>query len=110
VCSIQHYVTKWFSPGTLVSSTNKIDRYNIAEILLKVVLNTINLTNAQIYGSLVLFWIENVCKTNIYITLFVSLRSLHNVAIFLKIIQSSLTLSVFSNIYLQIFNCGSEIK
>jgi hypothetical protein len=30
----------WFSQGTQVSSTNKTDRHNIAEILLKVVLNT----------------------------------------------------------------------
>jgi hypothetical protein len=43
VYSIQHYVIKsvsdcdrsWFSPGTLVSSTNKTDRHDIAEILLK---------------------------------------------------------------------------
>ena len=32
----------WFSPGTPVSSTNKTDRNDITEILLKVVLNTIN--------------------------------------------------------------------
>ena len=32
----------WFSPGTLVFSTNKTDRHDITEILLKVVLNTIN--------------------------------------------------------------------
>jgi hypothetical protein len=32
-----------FSPGTPVSSTNKIDHHDIAEILLKVVLNTLNL-------------------------------------------------------------------
>jgi hypothetical protein len=31
-----------FSPGTPVSSTNKTDRRDIAEILLKVVLNTMN--------------------------------------------------------------------
>jgi hypothetical protein len=31
----------WFSLGTPVSSTNKTDRHNITEILLKVVLNTI---------------------------------------------------------------------
>jgi hypothetical protein len=31
----------WFSPGTRVSSTNKIDRHDIADILLKVALNTI---------------------------------------------------------------------
>ena len=35
---------QWFSPGTPVSSTNKTDRHDIAEILLKVVLNTINQT------------------------------------------------------------------
>jgi hypothetical protein len=33
-----------FSPGTPVSSTNKTDRHDIAEILLKVALNTITLT------------------------------------------------------------------
>jgi thioester reductase-like protein len=31
----------WFSPGTLVSSTNKTDLHDITEILLKVALNTI---------------------------------------------------------------------
>jgi hypothetical protein len=32
-----------FSPGTLVSSTNKTDRHDIAEIFLIVALNTITL-------------------------------------------------------------------
>jgi hypothetical protein len=49
VYSMQHYVIKfvseligqWFSP---VSSTNKTDRHDITEILLKVVLCTINQT------------------------------------------------------------------
>jgi len=31
---------RWFSPGTLVSSTTKTGRHDIAEILLKVALNT----------------------------------------------------------------------
>jgi hypothetical protein len=34
----------WFSPATPDSSTNKTDRPDIADILLKVVLNTILLT------------------------------------------------------------------
>ena len=34
-------IGRWFSPGTLVSSTNKTDRHDITEILLKVMLNTI---------------------------------------------------------------------
>ena len=33
---------RWFSPGTLASSTNKTGRHDITGILLKVVLNTIN--------------------------------------------------------------------
>jgi hypothetical protein len=36
---------RWFSPGTPISSTNRIDRHDIAEILLKVALNTIKQTN-----------------------------------------------------------------
>jgi hypothetical protein len=35
---------QWFSLGTLVSSTNKIDRHDIAEILLKVALNITTVT------------------------------------------------------------------
>ena len=35
----------WFSPGPPVSSTDKTDRCNIAEILLKVALSTIKQTN-----------------------------------------------------------------
>jgi hypothetical protein len=52
VYSIQHYVIKFvsdfqcfsqcFSLGTPVSSTSKTDRHDITEILLKVVLSTIN--------------------------------------------------------------------
>ena len=36
---------QWLSPGTLVSSTNKIDRHDITEILWNVALNTITLTH-----------------------------------------------------------------
>ena len=35
---------QWFTPGILVSSINKTDRHDIAEILLKVGLNIIALT------------------------------------------------------------------
>jgi hypothetical protein len=36
---------QWFSPGTPASSTTKTGRHDIAEILLKVVLNTKNQIN-----------------------------------------------------------------
>jgi hypothetical protein len=35
---------RWFTPGTPISYTNKTDRHDITEILLKVALNTITLT------------------------------------------------------------------
>jgi hypothetical protein len=38
---------QWFSPRTLASSTTKTGRHDIAEILLKVVLNTINLIKSN---------------------------------------------------------------
>jgi hypothetical protein len=36
---------RWFSPGTPASCTTKTGRHDLAEILLKVVLNTINQIN-----------------------------------------------------------------
>ena len=41
VCQL-HAHGRWFSPGTPASSTTKTGRHDIAEILLKVVLSTIN--------------------------------------------------------------------
>ena len=41
----------WFSPGTTVSSTNKTDRHDIAEMLLKVVLNTISISSELRLGT-----------------------------------------------------------
>ena len=40
-----HATGRWFSPGSPVSSTSKTDHHDIAELLLKVALNTINQTN-----------------------------------------------------------------
>ena len=39
--------SRWFSPGTSVSSINKTDCHDINEILLKVALNTTTLTPAN---------------------------------------------------------------
>ena len=41
---------RWYSPGTPASSTNKAQDYDITEILLKVVLNTIK--SNQIFGEI----------------------------------------------------------
>ena len=49
-------VDRDFSLGSPVSSTNKTDRHLIAEILLKVVLNTIKTKPNHIYKKIVLKW------------------------------------------------------
>jgi hypothetical protein len=41
----------WFSLGTPASSTTKTGRHDIAEILLKVVLNTINQTIMKLFET-----------------------------------------------------------
>ena len=40
---------RWFSPGTLISSTNKTDCHDITEILLKVVLSIIKPNQTKSY-------------------------------------------------------------
>jgi hypothetical protein len=47
---------QWFSPGTLVSSTNKTDCLDIAEILLNVAVNTIILSLTHIRKHLTTKW------------------------------------------------------
>ena len=54
---------RWFSPGTPVFSTNKTDRHDIAEILLKVALNTITLTLnlfSSSYGNFVCTFVSTL--------------------------------------------------
>ena len=52
-----------FSPGTPVSSTNKTDRYDIAEILLKVALNTMNQTMPCTRELLLIIQFEEMHKS-----------------------------------------------
>jgi hypothetical protein len=42
---------RWFSPGTPASSTTKTGRHDIAEILLKVALNTKNQINQSVIST-----------------------------------------------------------
>ena len=53
---------RWFSPGTPASSITKTGRHDIAEILLKVTINTIKQTNKQ---TLWLMWMF-INKFNIH--------------------------------------------
>ena len=51
---MSQWLVACFSSDTLVSSTNKIDRHDIPEILLKVALNTIALTQE------IMFFLSNI--------------------------------------------------
>ena len=51
---------RWFTWGTPVSSTNKTDHRDKTEILLKVVLNTIILTNSPRVGITILWWYRGI--------------------------------------------------
>ena len=57
---------RWLSPGTLVSSTNKTDRHDITEILLKVALNTITLTPNPIKVTNLLNKLFNFLQISFY--------------------------------------------
>jgi len=54
----------WFSPGTAASSTTKIVRHHIAEILLKYALNTINQIKA-INSNQFICYLENIIITKL---------------------------------------------
>jgi hypothetical protein len=65
----------WFSPGTLVSSTNKTDQHDIPGIALKVALNTITLTHFPFLIVVAQNWI-------IFVVLRVSILPLCTLLIF----------------------------
>ena len=57
---------RWFSPGTPVSSTNKTDRYDTTEILLKVALNhKLTLKKNQPISVIIDFDLNKVCKSKL---------------------------------------------
>ena len=65
---------QWFSPGTPVSPTNKSDRHNITEILVKVTLNTIHQTNPCILWNLSLLISETIFDPSVINETFLTLR------------------------------------
>ena len=72
---------RYFSPGTPVSSTTKTDHHDIAEILLKVALNTIN----QIFSLELIFYgfhiaIRVKSPFQLVVFLHVNGHSFHNIS------------------------------
>jgi hypothetical protein len=68
----------WFSPGTPVSSTNKTDCHDIAEILIKVALITITLTPITSVFSNVYLYIRNKTLLSVDIKTANNIRVHHN--------------------------------
>jgi hypothetical protein len=63
---------RWFSPGTPASSTTKTGRHDIAEILLKVALNTKNQINQILTSQITVFFSFIIAKKNIiFLTVYV---------------------------------------
>jgi len=54
---------RWLSPDTPVFSTNKTHRHDIIEILLQVVLNTIN--QAKLFLTLILMLVSNLTDRHV---------------------------------------------
>jgi hypothetical protein len=62
---------QWFSPGTPVSSTNKTDRHDITETLLKVALSTINQTKPNQFLMLVVFVLLELCTMYVLLNIII---------------------------------------
>jgi hypothetical protein len=79
VYSVQHYVIKFVSgrsavfSGTHIISINKTDRHDIAEMLLKVALNTITLTPVKECGKFCFICLNLPCR-QIWISLSIALQ------------------------------------
>jgi hypothetical protein len=54
---------RWFSPSTSASSTTKAGRHDIAEILLKVALNTIKIKSKSNHLNIYIGRTENTMNT-----------------------------------------------
>jgi hypothetical protein len=95
---------RWFSLGTPVSSTNKTDCHDITEILLKVALNTITLTQDLDFDC----WIflsssrNNICAYLFFI-LFL-LFSHHDITeILLKVALNTITILIIKILMISLF-------
>jgi hypothetical protein len=68
---------RWFSPGIPASSTTKTDRHDIAEILLKVALNTKNKINQHKIRDVVVLAINRLHIHDFILTLYIFMPILY---------------------------------
>jgi hypothetical protein len=89
---------RWFSPGTPVSSTNKTDRHNVTEILLKVELNTMNHKTKQKVRKLLSFLIMYLDR---FIIIYISCFRVFRVLLLFFCAQSFLNYFAFRSFNLE---------
>jgi hypothetical protein len=68
---------RWFSPGTPASSTSKTGRHDIAEILLKVALNTKNSNSKYYLMKVYLKGVYNISYNSCSFDAVLSLKCIH---------------------------------
>ena len=96
----QHRAGRWFSPGTPVSSTNKTDRHDITQILLKVAFKHHNPNPLYIMNYPLVFpWNKYPLFNSKLMPCFTTLchHSFHNIRIFINIIYTDNIVTCFSN-------------
>ena len=93
---------QWFSPGTLDSFINKTDCHNIAEILLKVVLNTIIYLNPYSQSTKKLYgrWVVNMLGS-MWVK-FIGTIDFDNMIILINTLVKPLYYYIYINIYIYI--------
>jgi len=74
---------RWFCPGT-TDSSNKTDHHDIIEILLKVVLNTINLNPPNLAGIKVVFTLTKILTSQNINLVNKSIKRLFRVVTYIK--------------------------
>ena len=94
---------RWFSPGTPASSITKTGRHNIAEILLKMALNTKNQIKSNLTGIwvYVLFTLIIGISSWVFLSIGIMIFALsHLIGSLLFVVGLSVTIVIFSSFYL----------
>ena len=94
---------RWFSPGTPASSTTKTGRHNIAEILLKMALNTKNKIKSNLTGIwvYVLFALIIGISPWVFLSIGIMIFALsHLIGSLLFVVGLSVTIVIFASFYL----------
>ena len=104
-----HTAGLWFSPGTLVSFTNKTDSHAIAEILLKVALNTMTLTLKH-HSTNVGFLITGTMLMEILREREIIIQKKIKVQILIRKVINANNMNSYKTLYIILMNISTMLK